>query len=57
MYSSEDLEHFREVSTMKACFQVIEQRNVSKDASWRGYVSNSIYRHLQKSLYKGLCPK
>ena len=25
--------------------------------SWRGNVSNSIYRHFQKCLYKGLCPK
>ena len=25
--------------------------------SWRGNVSNSTHRHLQKCLYKGLCPK
>ena len=25
--------------------------------SWRRNVLNSIYRHLQKCLYKGLCPK
>ena len=25
--------------------------------SWRGNVSNSIYRNFYKCLYKGLCPK
>lgn len=36
MYSSENLELLREVSTVKACFQVVEQINESKDSSWRG---------------------
>ena len=36
MYSSENLELLREVSTVKACFQVVEHINESKDSSWRG---------------------
>ena len=42
MFYSEDLELFRETITMKACILVVEQRNVSKDSSWRGISSNSI---------------
>lgn len=54
MYSSEDLGLLREVSTVKACFQVVEQIYESKDSSWRGNFKLNIQA---QCLYKGLCPK